>query len=34
MGRALTGEAECPSALFDPDGYALRCLMELRREAD
>ena len=28
MKRMLTGEAECPSALFDPDGFALSCLKD------
>lgn len=32
MQRTLTGEPECPSALFDPDGYALRCLLGLHQE--
>ena len=31
MKRALKGEAECPSALFDPDGFALSCLKKPRR---
>ena len=32
MDRTLTGEAKCPSTLFDPDGYALRCLLMLHQE--
>ncbi len=28
MKRMLTGEAECPSALFDPDSFALSCLKD------